>query len=222
MDRYGMIPKLFHHTWPSGGTLNNRFISYRAKFMDLHPGYKFMLWTCEDRKRYCLSEESSFLQSPESPMHWIVKSDIMRWEILYQYGGIYLDTDVECLKNFEGLLNCKSFAGYSYPDGLVGNALVGTVPGNPLFKAIALAVVENIIKNGPAESNGAPHEVCGPSFVTKYLARVEKIYPREYFYPIYWEDTKEPVNSVTTFNSYSIHWWSGMDEGGWLSQVSPI
>lgn len=41
------------------------------------------------------------------------KSDILRYEILCQFGGIYVDCDFECLKSFDGLLMCRFFTGFS-------------------------------------------------------------------------------------------------------------
>lgn len=52
--------------------------------------------------------------------------------MLYEYGGIYLDTDVEVYKSFDNLLNNKMFMGFIF-DCLIGTAVIGSEKGNPVM-----------------------------------------------------------------------------------------
>jgi mannosyltransferase OCH1-like enzyme len=226
-----MIPKIFHHTWPSGGIFKPRFAAYRESFMRLHPDWTFMFWTCEDRDKYALSDISRYLQSPEVGLHWIVLSDIMRHEILYKYGGVYLDTDTEAAKNFDCFLDNESFAGTSHAPNTIGNGVIGTVPGNPLFKEIAESVTRALIKHGSDACQKKPEDTVGVNFAGMFLQKIKKIYPQEYFYPFRWDgieknkvdDKLSPSQRLEELHkkfpeSYSIHWWSGMDADGWTKQ----
>ena len=230
-----MIPKIFHYVWPSGGPFKPRFAAYRESFVRLHPDWQFMFWDCNDRDRYALSDLSRVLQNPVKsqnfePLHWIVLSDIMRHEILYKYGGVYLDTDTEAIKNFDCFLDNESFAGTSHYPNTVGNGVIGTVPGNPLFKELAENVVMSLLKMGSTACQAKPEDTVGVNFAGRYLQRVEKIYPQEYFYPFRWDGIKKakelieahgntPQPAASAFpGSWSIHWWSGMDPDGWTKQ----
>ena len=62
-------------------------------------------------------------------------SDILRYEILYQYGGLYVDIDFECLKNFDPLLKgLNFFAGLSNTGVFeINNALIAACPGHSIL-----------------------------------------------------------------------------------------
>ena len=68
------------------------------------------------------------------------QSDILRYEILYRYGGLYVDVDFKCLKPHDSLLNhCDFYVGLEaklpknkHP--AIGNAIIASVPGHPIFK----------------------------------------------------------------------------------------
>jgi hypothetical protein len=68
--------------------------------------------------------------------------DFIRMWALYNYGGIYLDSDVEVLQSLDPLLNNKAFTGienvYSEEEGRIGlgTAIIGAEPGNPWVKRI--------------------------------------------------------------------------------------
>jgi len=208
-----MIPKLFHHCWPSGGPFPERFVNFRMSFMRHNPDWSFHFWTCAERAEYAMSATSEALQGPESKLHYVFRADLMRLEILYLYGGVYLDSDMECMKNFGPLLDNESFAGLSYNDK-IGTAVIGTVPGNLIFKMAAEAVVDSILKHETAGTLRCPPKVSGPDFLMPKLVGIAKKYPVETFYPFHWNDLDK--NRGKTFpGSYAVHWWNGMEPDGW-------
>jgi len=213
-----MIPKIFHHTWPSGGPFKEKFRRYRESFMKHNPDYTFMFWTCEQRDQYAISDISRYLQSPECGLSYIVLSDILRFEILYKYGGIYVDTDVECLKNFDCFLENESFAAYSYAPNNIGNAVIGTVPDNPLCKDIVTVVINNLLRLGTEACMKKPHDTVGVNVAGRKLDGIRKIYPKEVFYPFSWADVEKNRNGSFP-NSCAVHWWSGMDADGWTKTL---
>src|SRR5204863_264320 len=69
----------------------------------------------------------------------VERADILRLELLWRYGGVYIDTDFECLKPIDELLEGVEFftgllkrAGPSKP-ARVNNAIFGAGPGHPLL-----------------------------------------------------------------------------------------
>lgn len=213
-----MIPKHFHHTWPSGGEFPQVYQDYRNTFMKKHPDFGMTLWTPDDVHHHALSQDSLDLQ--QNPLlHYVVKADISRHEILYKFGGIYLDTDMECLKSLYPFLDHRSFAGASYSPNKVGNGCIGTEAGNPLFKDIAEAIVDNIMRQGIRRANDDPPGVSGPNFIGYYLSKLEVILPLHYFYPFKWDAIPErPDNPAEVWSeSYMVHWWAGMT--GWVKDA---
>ena len=75
------------------------------------------------------------------------KADIMRWEILYHYGGVFLDADSICIESIDDcLLNTKSFAGWEQEKirpGLIATGTMGFPPKHPLVRA----AIDWILKN---------------------------------------------------------------------------
>jgi hypothetical protein len=64
--------------------------------------------------------------------------------------------------------------------------------------------------------------ISGATFVgCNFLPRINKIYPREYFYPFRAQDRSDP-RRMKTWNTpknereYAIHHWSGMEKDGWI------
>jgi mannosyltransferase OCH1-like enzyme len=79
-----------------------------------------------------------------------MKSDILRYEILYREGGIYIDIDYECLQSIENIINnCTFFAGLSSTSTLeISNGIIGSIPGHPLLQMLLSSIktlqIENI------------------------------------------------------------------------------
>src|SRR5207247_2358642 len=80
-------------------------------------------WRPRRRLRY----EAAFIQSPTPAQ----RADVLRYEVVYEHGGVYLDTDVECLGNIEPLLvDCDAFIGEE-PSDLYGNGVFGARRAHP-------------------------------------------------------------------------------------------
>ena len=142
-----------------------------------------------------------------------VKSDIARYEILYKFGGIYVDTDFESLKKID-----NKFLTYSFVAGQlfdykpqIGNGII--------FSSKKSKILELIIK-GLKKYPGrlTPAQIlsyCGSYYITEVIKKNRKklndilILPSQYFYP--WPNflLKQSKNcySFVSKNSYAIHHW---------------
>lgn len=83
-----------------------------------------------------------------------MKSDILRYEILYRFGGVYVDTDYECVGSLDALiLNCNLFAGFSHTEVLeINNGILGCVPKDALMSLLINEIskhnsVKKVIQN---------------------------------------------------------------------------
>lgn len=103
-----MIPKIIHYVWLGHGEQSDtikRCIDSWGKHL---PDYKVMLWN-EDT--YNINDAPSFVQTAYNARKWAFASDYIRLWALYQYGGIYLDTDTEVLKPLDRFLTHRLFIG---------------------------------------------------------------------------------------------------------------
>jgi hypothetical protein len=102
-----MIPKIIHYCWlssdPFPASISRTMSSWREKL----PDYEFIHW---DLDRFSL-EESIWVRQAFEVKKYAFAADFIRLYAVYHYGGIYLDTDVEVIKNFDDLLHLPYFVG---------------------------------------------------------------------------------------------------------------
>ncbi|MEA2348587.1 MAG: hypothetical protein QOG62_2374 [Thermoleophilaceae bacterium] len=106
------------------------------------------------------------------------RSDILRLDLLYRFGGVYIDTDFECRKPLDDLIgDSEFFAAYAKP-GRVNNAIIGSVAGHPILDR-ALRDLR------PREFFGHDKRGTGPLFFADQLAGHPevKIFGPGIFYP---------------------------------------
>src|ERR671939_669644 len=93
-----LIPRLFHWIWLGNRPLPTEHRRWIGGWLELHPRWKHVLWTEENRPT--LINEEQFQRADS----YAQQSDILRYEIVYRHGGVYVDTDFECLRNIEPLM----------------------------------------------------------------------------------------------------------------------
>lgn len=135
---------------------------------------------------------------------WAYVADYVRCKVLYEHGGIYLDTDITIEKDLSPLLSDSFFVGEE-KEGLVAVGVFGCQKHHPLLKRM-LEFYQKEIFSSPLYTI--------PNIMTEILKRHHyedvKIYPRQYFYPFYpfgphyekW--TPQCVKKQT----YTVHWWN--------------
>lgn len=123
------IPKLIHYCWFGGKELPTRerlcIESWKKHLKD----YKFVLWN-EDNSNL---DSCNYVRQAYNKKQYAFVSDYIRIKVLYEYGGIYLDTDIEVLKNFDSLLKENAFLGFENRT-TVGTAVIACEPGADFAK----------------------------------------------------------------------------------------
>lgn len=187
-----MIPHIIHRIWLGSDPMPEEFRRYGETWREHHPDWDMPLWTDENLP------ELSCAEAIARGRNWGERTDLLRYELLRQRGGVYVDTDCECLRSIEPLLEGVTlFAAEHYP-GKLGTALIGATPGHP---AMARAVSEGAAAVGTRDY---PH-TTGPPFLTRLLGEFPEatIFPRELFYPYKWNE--EPRDSYP--DAYAVHHW---------------
>ncbi len=152
------IPKVIHYIWLGPKEFPVKSISYIKSWIDNHPDWTFNFWTDDSNrviphpkmeKRLITELESPFISNYyDQSDNFGEKSDLIRYEILYRQGGLYVDHDIECYHSFSSLIGSLDFFAGLEPmyknlgiDTRVfpSNALIGTRPFHPvLLKTIEL------------------------------------------------------------------------------------
>jgi hypothetical protein len=102
-----MIPKIIHYCWLSGDDFPPLIQKCIESWKEKLPDYEFMLW---DTNRFKL-ESNIWVQQAFETKKYAFAADYIRLYAVYNYGGIYLDTDVEVVKSFNDLLDRPYIAG---------------------------------------------------------------------------------------------------------------
>ena len=190
------IPKIIHYCWLSGipfPDLENRCIESWKKHL---PDYELILWDKERIKEI----HSSWIDSAIAQKKWAFAADYVRLYALYNYGGIYLDCDVEVLKSFDDLLDRQMFVGRETARPVVEAAVLGSEANLPWLKN-CLDFYEGRIFD--VKKINTP-EVAIP-YILKNFVGEKFIMDADYF---------SPLNNLTgkctvTTNTYCIHHFNG-------------
>src|SRR4051812_38337255 len=93
-----LIPRVFHWVWLGGRRMPDEYVEFRRSWVRHHPDWQFVVW---DETTLPPLRNHEWFEQADS---WSQKVDIASFEILHRHGGVYLDTDFECLKDIEPLL----------------------------------------------------------------------------------------------------------------------
>ena len=207
VDYVTNIPKKIHQIW-LGGVIPDRYSKLSESWKKYHPTWEYKLWGDADVDSFGLKNKALFYKARNMGQ----RSDIFRYEILNRHGGIYVDTDFECLKPFDDLLYLDFFTGISYDTKMVLYiGLIATIPGHPIMQSCidSMGVYDGHVAN-------AIMNITGPYYFTRcFFNSVNKetkgvvAFPMDFFYPLpnYLRTSRTPYKYVKPF-SYAIHHWA--------------
>ena len=95
-----MIPKIIHYCWLSDDPVPSDLQKYMRTWKEKLPDYEFMKW---DFNRFD-KQSSKWVAQAFDNKKYAFAADYIRLYALYNYGGIYLDMDVEVLKSYNPFL----------------------------------------------------------------------------------------------------------------------
>ncbi len=175
-----LIPRILHQIWLGPDPLPEEYGRYQRTWLEHHPGWELRFWT-EDNLPQPLRrpEAAERLRVPAE------RANILRLELLWRLGGVYVDTDFECLRSIEPLIEeAELFVSLAKP-GRVNNALMGSVAGHPL-------VDEALDTIRPREFYGHDKAATGTRFLDSLLLdrpEVTLLEPK-LFYPLTEEERR--------------------------------
>ena len=126
-----MIPKLIHRIW-LGPPMPPEHEAFGRRWEELYPDWEMWLWGEAALAGLGMQNQDLYDRAEElAPgFEGQLRSDVARYEILYRYGGLYVDTDFEPLRSFEDRLpGLSCFFAWEHQDEVANNAIMGADPG---------------------------------------------------------------------------------------------
>jgi mannosyltransferase OCH1-like enzyme len=225
-----VIPKTLHYVWLGENPMPELMLEWQQLWRDLHPSWEIKIWRPFD------ALSPSFLHSEGEIVEcrnlkylslcptYAKRSDVWRYEILEQLGGVYLDTDMEPVKSIEPLLEeghdlpVEAFAGlcetnYHWQESPrptatleVGCSIMGAIAHHPWL-------VE-LVNRTPWQDPNSQISLAFP-YLTEITGRHPEVrlFEPATFYPFTWDHyaqvgppaiSEEPLSPGT----YAVHRWS--------------
>lgn len=213
-----MIPKTIHYVWLGNKPKPKKIQKCIASWQKFCPDYEIKEW---NETNFDVNSHL-FVKEAYEAKNYAFASDVIRLVVLLEYGGIYVDADVEFLKPIDDLLNNEAFIGFELPEYVNSGQILGSVAKNELiaehlkqYDGISFCECENI------------SDITCPKIFTKLLAekgiRLDgseqmidglHIYPVDYFNPF----DARTGKLVKTQNTYTIHW----SEHSWTNRSTIV
>ncbi len=141
IDESIRIPKLIHQIWVGPKPFPDLYKKYAETCQVNNPEWEYKLWSNEDVESILATNPKykSLYKEYKKYGHFSGQKDILEYLILYKYGGVFLDADIECKKSFSEMQRKYDFflalePGHRFSGfTLLTNAFVGSKKNNPIF-----------------------------------------------------------------------------------------
>lgn len=214
-----LIPKKIHYMWFGSKTLPKALQKCVESWEKLCPDYEIIRW---DESNYDLNT-NPYMKRAYELKQWGFIPDYARLDILFQHGGIYLDTDVELIRNLDELLYQSAFTSTEKWRVVNIGGCTGAVPKHPAIKSI-LDFRENVkFENldGSLNRMASGYYDTLPFLNEGYqlnginqCVNGMNIYTFDYFHPYDYVSGE----MVLSKNTFSIHHFNG----GWLDEKTKL
>ncbi|NGX37563.1 MAG: hypothetical protein K1000chlam2_00719 [Chlamydiae bacterium] len=130
--KHHRIPKIIHQIYLEG-SVPEPLRKIQATWKEKHPKWEYHLWTEEEIQILYLQNRPLYEMTKNAKQ----KSEILRYEILYQFGGVFVENTLECLKSLDIFNdNCDFYAGITdqIRSPRISSKLIGTIPNHRLMR----------------------------------------------------------------------------------------
>ena len=127
-----IIPKKIHYCWFGGNPIPDKYKKWMESWEKYCPDYEIIQW---NENNYDVTK-NKYMFDAYRAHKWGFVPDYARLDIIYNYGGIYLDTDVELIDNLDDLLYQNGFAGFESNKYVALGLGFGAKKHNPLIKEL--------------------------------------------------------------------------------------
>lgn len=218
----GVIPNVVHRIWFGPKPMRRELVEFGRSWERL--GYEARLWTEANlpalRNQWVYDEIGRRGVNvgggvPELGV-WVQRADVVSYELIFEFGGIYANTDMECLRRIP-LDGITAFAGME--DGeFLSNALMGCTAGHTFYRLVIEEVEPRYRELAGEPMNG----VTGPHLLTR-IHRMNPgllhVFPKEAFCPVLFDGADMRHEWGDHPDSYCVHHW-GHTRDRWTVEPS--
>lgn len=191
-----MIPRKVHYCWFSGEPFPADVAKFIEGWKQILPEFEFILWDRTKAEAIGLPWVMQALDQKK----WAFAADAVRLFALESEGGIYLDTDVEVLKNFAPLMNRDYFFGFENGSRRIEGAVLAACKNHPAITAALNFYRQESFNYSESQVN----EMVLPNILAKAFNNLQEpleIFPESYFSPKSFIDG----NIRSTTETFCIH-----------------
>ncbi len=189
-------------------SLSKQELEWQQSWKHYNPGWKHVLWNDEKINEKLNITHPNILHECKN---FSEKSDILRFEILYQFGGLYIDTDFECLKPIDPLFINRDFLIFRESRNDVCGAFFAASRNNSRVKKIIDGLPDRQRIHGKAKANIK----FGPKYLHEMLPGASVDNNTRLVYPYMWNEKHRRNENFaeTSPESYAVHHWKGSWKG---------
>lgn len=210
-----LIPKIIHYMWLGKKQIPSNLQKCIDSWKKYCPDYEIIRW---DENNYDVEKHAYMKAAYEKGAYGFVP-DYARLDILYRHGGIYMDTDVEVIKNLDLLLYQEAFCGVEKWQVLNFGGCSGAIKGHRMIGAFLKAREDVLFLDADGRTNTATCGFYDTNVALKYGYQINgttqnirgmNIYAFDYFHPYDYMSG----HTYLTEHTYAIHRFNG----GWLDE----
>mgnify|MGYP002508679796 FL=1 len=157
------IPKVIHYCWFGNNPIPDKYKAWMESWHKFCPDYEIKVW---NESNYDITKNKYMYQAYKQKK-WGFVPDYARLDIIYNYGGIYLDTDIELVGGFDELLFQKGFAGFQSTKEVNLGSGFGAKAGLPIVKEMRDYYEDKQFVNG----DGSLNLIASPALQTSVLLK---------------------------------------------------
>lgn len=207
-----MTPKIIHYCWFGPNPLPERELKCIDSWKKVLPDYELRFWT---ESNFDL-DSNKFCKQAYEKGYFAFVSDYVRAKALYDFGGLYLDTDVELYKGFRAVVSeSTNFLGFENKT-MIGTAVMGFEPQHSVSRSLKSYYEENLF----ITAEGTLNKTANPFVLTNILidqgliqnndfqhVKDIKIFPRDYFFPkLIGDDEFRETSNTVCVHKFSASW----------------
>lgn len=198
-----MIPKIIHYCWFGPNPLPKMVEMCIETWKEHLSGYQLMFWNETNSPM-----DHPFVQQAYARGKYAFVSDYVRLWAVYEYGGIYLDTDMFLIKPLDSFLEQEIFFGYEDANSSCINAAIfGAVQSHEFIRSV-LDKYNGLVLSKDVTSITIPLIVTSTYHEVNSKENI-KIFSYDYFYPFPHKRRKsKKFIKFASANTYAIHLWN--------------
>lgn len=205
-----MIPKIIHYCWFGGNPMPEEVRKYISTWKKYCPDYKIQQW---NEANFDVTQNAYCYEAYQAKK-WAFVADYARLKVLEQFGGIYMDTDIEVCQNLDSFLQYNAFLGFE-TEGKLQTGVIGSCKnGEWIHNLLSHYASRHFIQEGRMDFT-TNVEIISKITKTKYGILLNNtfqvfgdnnaIFPFDYFCAKDMMDGK----IKRTKNTYTIHHFAG-------------